>query len=90
MINTGWRISAEQQISSIEAGGFNIREEFKKYQARPSGAPLNPCHQAIANMRETATCIYDQYLSEKVITINFLNNSYTIVRFSFLQKKSCW
>ena len=65
---SGWRIAAEQQISSIELEGYNVHEEFKRYTSKSANkAELNPCHQVFTNMREAATSIYDQYLSEKVI-----------------------
>jgi len=64
----GWKITAEQQLSSMELQGYNVNDEFKKYLAKVNNkakSELSPQHQIFANMRQAANSIYDQYLSDK-------------------------
>jgi sorting nexin-13 len=56
---TGWRVSAEQQISDIELQKLKSGGDGR--QAK--GQIPNP---TLDNMKEAAYSIYEQYLSEKV------------------------
>lgn len=54
----------------MELEGYSVNDEFKKYLAKLNSkdkSESSPYHQIFTNMREAATSIYDQYLSDKVI-----------------------
>jgi hypothetical protein len=61
---TGWRVSAEQQVSDMELQKLKAARDGHQ----PKGQLPNP---TLENMKEAAYSIYEQYLSEKV-------NSYII------------
>lgn len=63
----GWKIAAEQQLSCMELEGFHLKDEFKRLKKSADNVERNPFHQAVFNMQEAATSIYEQYLSPKVV-----------------------
>jgi sorting nexin-13 len=65
MCFTGWRVSAEQQISDMELQ--NLKAGGERHQ--PKGQLPNP---TLENMKEAAYSIYEQYLSEKVNSLLYL------------------
>lgn len=56
---TGWRVSAEQQISDMELQKLKSGGDGRQSK----GQIPNP---TLENMKEAAYSIYEQYLSEKV------------------------
>lgn len=76
----------------MELEGCNVNEEFKKYLAKSNNkdkSELSPYHQIFANMREAASSIYDQYLSDKVnfnvlTYIHFVSSGF-VNRFFFFE-----